>query len=650
MKIKLNITIVLCSTLILVLLTFQSYNNQLKFLKNEFVQSKQKESKDVSKNMSTQFKYIHQLIKSIAAFSSIQQIDRHAKNFTEENRNSLRQLYRYAYLNVALSEIYIVPKDLNPEKIDPFTGKPEEPILMFDDFISKGEEKKEEGPKLEQVETEEYKLLNEQMSFFSKNFPKKIENNEDIPVISGREVITCDNSEFSENQLKKGDNHLRNGLVITTPVYDTKGDFHAAVSAVVRTAVLSRMLPKSNYLLSLNSQTSISNDPTDELKKFINKVNKGAANDLIYSEKIKLDIPDQFGNWELYAVAPDLEFYNSPESKNSRDIHLFIGAAIIILGIVISYSLNKSNQRKELIDRLVKRVNESVAHLKESSNDLAKISNDLSSETTQQATSLQETASSLTEITSMINSNSDHTLTIVKSSDLSLKNVEEGKNTISDMTNSMNDISTGNQLIVEQISSSNQEINQILKVINEIESKTKVINDIVFQTKLLSFNASVEAARAGEAGKGFAVVAEEVGNLAAMSGTAAIEISSLLDSSVKTVSSIVSNSKANSERISNQNQERISKGLNTVNECEKVFNEIWSNISKTSDMIKEISSASKEQSSGVSEISMAVSQLDNSTNQISTNANLAAHSSQALAEQIIRLEQLSRDLESLTKG
>jgi hypothetical protein len=31
-----------------------------------------------------------------------------------------------------VSEVYVVPFDLDPERIDPATGKPEEPIVMFD--------------------------------------------------------------------------------------------------------------------------------------------------------------------------------------------------------------------------------------------------------------------------------------------------------------------------------------------------------------------------------------------------------------------------------------------------------------------------------------------------------------------------------------
>jgi methyl-accepting chemotaxis protein len=203
---------------------------------------------------------------------------------------------------------------------------------------------------------------------------------------------------------------------------------------------------------------------------------------------------------------------------------------------------------------------------------------------------------------------------------------------------------------LNQVEEGNKEISQIVRVISEIGNKTKVINDIVFQTKLLSFNASVEAARAGEHGKGFAVVAEEVGNLAQMSGSAAKEISDLLEQSVVKVQNIVDQTGQRVEKLIVNAREKVAVGEETAKRCAQILEQILLNADEVNSLISEIATSAQEQARGVQEINSAMTQLDNVTQQNSASASQSSQLSSSLLGQSQGLSELVSELNALVSG
>ena len=346
-------------------------------------------------------------------------------------------------------------------------------------------------------------------------------------------------------------------------------------------------------------------------------------------------------------------FTTSSNELTNSIIHniILISVIGILLGVIITalFAMNAS--------KLSKKINEIAYSLRESSDrvstvagEISNSSDGLSQATTEQAASLQETSSSIEEINSMISANTQSAVVSAKESQQSLMNAEKGKRVVEDMIEAVNKINQSNNQIMEQINASNNEIGDIVKLIGEIGNKTKVINDIVFQTKLLSFNASVEAARAGENGKGFAVVAEEVGNLAAMSGAAAVEISSLLDRSIQQVETIVRNSKDKVGKLVAEGKASVDTGARVANECGVVLDEIVRSAANVSSSLSEISTASQEQAQGVQEVTKAVAQLDQVTQENSNTAAESAKAAGVLTEQSSMLSELVEDLVSAIEG
>lgn len=302
------------------------------------------------------------------------------------------------------------------------------------------------------------------------------------------------------------------------------------------------------------------------------------------------------------------------------------------------------------IGTITQKLSSNAEVVSSASSQIAASSQQLSQSTTEQAASLEETASALEEISSMISKAADSAENTATSSAESNKKAELGRAAVDQMLTSMDEISQSNEAILTQVNESNQQMSDIVKVIQEIGTRTKVINEIVFQTKLLSFNASVEAARAGEHGKGFAVVAEEVGNLAQMSGNAAKEISDMLDSSISKVEKIVQDTKSKVETLVHQGKEKVEFGVGVAKQCSDVLNEIVENVSKVSELSKDISTANKEQSVGVAEINKAMAQLDAVTQQNAATTEETASASNQLYSQADSLNLSVQELISVISG
>ena len=281
---------------------------------------------------------------------------------------------------------------------------------------------------------------------------------------------------------------------------------------------------------------------------------------------------------------------------------------------------------------------------------IASTSTQLNSGVSEQAAALEETSASMEQMSAMVSRNAENAMKSQGSANGSQQNAERGKHVVNDMIHSIEQIDQSNGEIMVQVEESNRQMSEIAKVIADIGNKTKVINEIVFQTKLLSFNASVEAARAGEHGKGFAVVAEEVGNLAQMSGTAASEITQILEKSISRVETIVDETKSKVEILMNSGREKVAAGTQVARQCGEVLDEIVDGALNVNQMVSEISAGSQEQSRGVIEINKAMIQLNQITNQNTAASQESSAAAERLAKQATQLRASVQMLKNTLEG
>ncbi len=273
-------------------------------------------------------------------------------------------------------------------------------------------------------------------------------------------------------------------------------------------------------------------------------------------------------------------------------------------------------------------------------NQLTSNNHQLSESSNLQTNAVSNTAQTVHQISQMATQTSDNASQSKSISDKTKMSADQGVTTVNQVNDAISKIKESNNSVIEQITANNTQLKDIVETIKQIESKTNIINDIVFQTKLLSFNASVEAARAGEHGKGFSVVAEEIGNLAATSGSASKEINQLINTSVQKVQLIATSTEMKINELIKSSKHNISEGELKAKFCGETFNELSTYIQELNDRVVEISQASKEQSQGIDEMTNVIQQLETS--------NVKNHETLKISVDVSEhLSKLSEDLGTL---
>ena len=249
------------------------------------------------------------------------------------------------------------------------------------------------------------------------------------------------------------------------------------------------------------------------------------------------------------------------------------------------------------LTEVVREIQSASGSVKSDAGEIASGNQSLSERTEQQASGLEETVSSMEQITSTVRQNADNAAQANQMAQDARDEAAQGGSVVSNAVQAMQEINASSNRIAEIIG---------------------VIDEIAFQTNLLALNASVEAARAGEEGRGFAVVASEVRELASRSATAANEIKTLIEDSVR----------------------KVEDGSRLVNESGETLENIVGRVKKVTDIVAEIANASREQSLGIEAVNDAVSQIDNLTQQNAALVEEAAAASSSLDQQANGLDQM----------
>jgi methyl-accepting chemotaxis protein len=242
-------------------------------------------------------------------------------------------------------------------------------------------------------------------------------------------------------------------------------------------------------------------------------------------------------------------------------------------------------------------IHHAATQLSSASQHLSGAAQQMSAGAQEQASSLEETAASLEEITASVRQSADMAKEASQVATQSHAAAENGGKVVTHAVVAMTDIHQSSRRITDIIAT---------------------IDEIAFQTNLLALNAAVEAARAGEQGRGFAVVATEVRNLAQRAASAAKEIKTLIQDSVK----------------------KVEDGSSLVNRSGQALEGIVTSVRRVTDLMAEIASTSQEQSTGIHQVNRAVAQMDAVVQQSAGQTEELSSTAATMAEQARALQQL----------
>lgn len=290
------------------------------------------------------FTQLYQNLRIISLLPSVRNIDSQGKNFTPDSLESIQQIYQNLDNNIHVSKIYIAPLNIDPDKILPETGTPQGPIKIFNQSFTRDNYFLQED---EGDHTAEYRAIKKQIAFIKSRYAQMPMNHLSVPLISGEEVMTSDNSEYKTTH----EDSDRLGLLFSVPFYDSSEKLKGAIVAVIRNNSLKNLIPNYDFTL-INPTYGYINAfrKSGQFLASLQWIKEGKPDpNLLYSEIIPLITPDPASHWAGWFGLSNEYFYSSNAYIGIKTFFYTANSIVIILLFIMLSLIRASHQLKDKI-------------------------------------------------------------------------------------------------------------------------------------------------------------------------------------------------------------------------------------------------------------------------------------------------------------